>query len=282
MFLAPSIFNKIVVSYKDKHHIDSFAMINGDVLYQDITREKTVQPRDINNIQSEYHKWIQSGAKNYSRETIIEKMKKGGTFNNKGEKRKPKPGKIYAGRFAEVKAESSSDESNEVHDESSSDESSDHSPKKTTRTNTRRNTRRNTRTETKEDPSHPTTINETTINTTPDHETSLFTWLNTLNWRDKDEQHMSETKFRNIKKSTLHKYYDIMLRMADDLYNTIETQTGALSSMSRKDRYNLLFHIMGKGEQFYLMTITDPMMSLYLIPDQYQPFYTYMKNVLGL
>jgi hypothetical protein len=68
-----------------------------------------------------------------------------------------------------------------------------------------------------------------------------------------------------------------MLELSTELQTAIDNVTGALAEMDATTKLNFLFHVIAKGEQFYMSAISDPDFCLYML-DQWQPLYTYMND----
>jgi len=109
--------------------------------------------------------------------------------------------------------------------------------------------------------------------------------LTSINWLDKDEQIMNPLRLSGLSKPKLIKLFTWMQLMAIPLRGCINEVSGVLDALDTKhgsseESDNFLFHIIAKGRDMYNFTLVDPTICTYLL-DQYQPLYTYMKELIG-
>jgi hypothetical protein len=97
----------------------------------------------------------------------------------------------------------------------------------------------------------------------------MFILLTKLNWCDVDERCITYNVLNRINCDELKQLIPDMIKIADELFDSVNTKTGALDDMEETDKYNFLFHVIAKGHQFYFSSITDPIFCTYLFPDQY-------------
>lgn len=111
---------------------------------------------------------------------------------------------------------------------------------------------------------------------------ALFAWIDKLRWCDRDERIMNINVKPTITKVNLIRHYSTMKNLAEQLKTTIDSKTGVFSDMDDKTAYNFLFHIIGKGQNFYHAAILEPSMVLYLLPNGYQNLYDFMSTWCGI
>lgn len=115
-----------------------------------------------------------------------------------------------------------------------------------------------------------------------DNTDALFAWIDKLRWCDRDERIMNINVKPTLTKVNLIKHYNTMKNLAEQLKTTIDSKTGVFSDMDDKTAYNFLFHIIGKGQNFYHAAILEPSMVLYLLPNGYQNLYDFMSTWCGI
>jgi hypothetical protein len=110
----------------------------------------------------------------------------------------------------------------------------------------------------------------------------LFTLLESINWCDKDERIMTMRNIKNLTTANFEWLIPTMINLADKLYCVVQRATGSVDYLDSDEKYNFLFHVMGKGEQFYNNSIIDPSFCTYLLPDEYQPLWSFIKQKFKL
>ena len=114
----------------------------------------------------------------------------------------------------------------------------------------------------------------------PEKTDILFGLLTSLNWCDKDSGTRCIRDLRNIDTTKLNQLMPTMFKLADELYTAVHSNTGALDDMEDIDKYNFLFHVIAKGQQFYFSCIVDPEFCTYILPDQYQSLCNFIMTKL--
>ncbi len=114
-----------------------------------------------------------------------------------------------------------------------------------------------------------------THNITQNDIDAAFVALQSLHWRDKDEQIMNANVLKRWNDKTLKSTYTVMEKLAEDLYNAVASINGSVDALSDEEKNNFLFHVIAKGNIMYYQSIAEPGFCLYML-DQYQPLYTYM------
>lgn len=109
----------------------------------------------------------------------------------------------------------------------------------------------------------------------------MFQWLANLHWADRDEMTMPDNILRVYDVFKVSSYMMNMIILAKNFLKLIEAKTGALASLSHEQKYNFAFHVIAKGDNFYYNSLIDPDFCLYLLPDQYQPLYSFMKKKIS-
>ena len=231
--------------------------------------------RDIDNPKSNYHKWLNSGKK-ISREDIINKknVEKGLQNTN-----------------SNVFVINNTHNSNAfiIHNTRNSNTSvinNTHNFNASVINNTRNSNAsviNNTRNSNASVINNTRDFNTSVINNTRNYTDSIiFNKLTELNWRDKSEGFRS---IQSIKKYDVNFYKSIfkqLIKLADDLYKVIYPKNIGLEGKNNKTKYNFLFHVLTKGEEFYLACLTDPDFCIYLYPDEYQDLYEYICCYIGI
>ena len=305
MFLAPQIIRKVVVNYSNRHDLPTFAIT---VPYDDLPERQTNVERDLQCPVTEYHQWLTQGASEFERDRIIESIQSGKTsFTASSVVEEKKPAKKAAKNKAthlavkfrrnteEKKAEFNDMEDDDddipiIDEENNENKELDEAlARSNARTSMFNNVPQHIVITTTGSRVAPPTMPSASLPTVATSEQKkrdeLFTMLTTLHWRDRDEQVMSVSSLNRVDLMKLRGLVGTMKKMADELRQSIQSSTGALDDMDEEEVYNFLFHIIAKGEQFYLMACTESDMCMYLLgdtPPQYQPLYTFIKKKLKL
>jgi hypothetical protein len=107
----------------------------------------------------------------------------------------------------------------------------------------------------------------------------LFTLLIGMNWCDKDVAIRTISSINSINTNTLRELMPTMKQLADELKTAVSNHTAALESLDEEEQYNFLFHIIAKGEQFYISCCVDPGFCAFIIPEgNYQNLFTMLKK----
>jgi hypothetical protein len=119
---------------------------------------------------------------------------------------------------------------------------------------------------------------KTDNNTTEEQISDCFKWLHKLDWKDKDELIMRRNRISSYGYD-LNTIYITLLHLSNELYSSIKNITGAVDVMTEEQKYNFLFHVISKGKDMFYSILADPEFCLYML-DEYQPLYTYLREVL--
>jgi len=258
MFLARPIFGDLCINYNSRYDLPWSLNVDNRPSRQ------TDKIKDVDNPKSQYHAWLEeSDAQEYPREQIISKLLEGNedfshlkqfreTFkkSRRNKKKTPKP-------LEQVGYDDSTDDSDladnyEVKSISSrsSEDSLNQIPE----------------------------YRPPDILTYPQKVDKLFALLAGLRWCDRDEHIMQPRQLNRIDCSELRWLMPVMMKISDELFTAIHSTTGALDDMEVEQKYNFLFHIIAKGQQYYFSCITDPEFCTFLLPNNFQPLCTYIMK----
>jgi hypothetical protein len=204
--------------------------------------------KSVNNPITTYHKWLETDEKEISRASIINELNQRNT-NKKTLNSEPK--KLHKRIVGDV-AEVAINPDVEVDDGVNADADFDFDPSITSLLK----------------------LNHSK------QESKVFNLLINMYWCDTDVKFMSATRIKPIKIKLLE-LLPTMFIMADNLFCAINSTTGLLDELVEESRYDFLFHIIFKGEQFYSNCISDPGFCTYLIPDGYQKTMRYILDIYG-
>ena len=110
-------------------------------------------------------------------------------------------------------------------------------------------------------------------------DTNLWNLVDALEWVDKDEIVRNPRYVYNritIKKSR-QTLFNGMLRLSEALSNVF-LNVSAYEELNIEDRNNFLFHVIGKGKDFYKSSMEFPEISLYLFEGKVQNLYSFIKQ----
>jgi hypothetical protein len=108
----------------------------------------------------------------------------------------------------------------------------------------------------------------------------LFQLLNQLNWKDRDEEIMQQSRIKRVNIAELKSYTLVIDEFASNLSNVLKAHSpNIFRDMSDTQITDFLWHIVAKGKVFYDACMSDPEFCLYLI-DQYQPLNTMIKALI--
>lgn len=112
-------------------------------------------------------------------------------------------------------------------------------------------------------------------------DTELWGLLNKLGWVDKDEIVRTPRYIANRIPLKQHRrnLYGGMLRLTEPLSNAF-LNVGAYEALNVEARNNFLFHVIGKGQDFYTFSMASPEIASYLFEGKVQNLYSFLKQLI--
>lgn len=108
------------------------------------------------------------------------------------------------------------------------------------------------------------------------NEEKFWNYIQKLSWRDKSEAKCSDNNLMNLTRNDLNFVVHNIDIYASALLDVMNSDI--MIDFNEEKKKNILYHIIGKGSQFYHACIIDPEFCSYIIGEnEFYPLYSYMK-----